>query len=56
MIPTAPPPWYARGMRLHVTLLLLLAVGCDEAAANARRVIHDEHAGRVHEIVEERCV
>lgn len=52
--PSAPVPWYARGMRrLSALLLVILALGCDEAASNARRVIHDEHAGRVHEIVQE---
>lgn len=39
--------------RSSLSLLVLFALGCDEGAANARRVIHDEHATRVHEIVRE---
>ncbi len=41
-----------RSLALGVLTVAALT-GCDEGAANARRVIHDEHARRVHEIVHE---
>lgn len=54
---SASASWYFPAMPRRSVLLALASIltllGCDDGARNARRVIHDEHAARIHQIVRE---